>query len=160
MRLKQDLYWLNSDLWWKLECKIPPFFPSVTPKTCQQANSLSFGLTREAWKRQLSHFLNQNVLRCPVLVQDLSDLRSIPWSEAQQVSGALPYPPSPLPPRLFFCATMNSLYNACLIHQNTCTRVPLHWVPLQQWAPFSGRPALHCFPLGARGQAFFCRHIQ
>lgn len=117
--------------------------------------SLSFGLTREAWKKRLSRFLNQNLFRWPFLVQDLGDLRTIPCSEAKQVSDAPLYPLPAATQAFYVPLCMLSLHNARLIHQNTCTRVPLHWVSLQQWSPFSAHPALHCFPLGARRQALF-----
>lgn len=68
-------------------------------------------------------------------------------------------PPPPAPSR-FFCATMHAFpvqckpYSPEYLHQGATTLRVL----LQQWEPFSVRPALHCSPLGARGQAFLSTH--
>lgn len=71
--------------------------------------------------------------------------------------------PPPTPPTCtqpFFCATVHAfpvqckLYSSEYLHQGATTL----WVPLQQWEPFSEHPALHCFPLRARRQAFLSTH--
>lgn len=142
-------------MWRKLECKVPP-----SPRLwhLRRANKLTvYHLVRHGKRgRSGCHTSWIKIF----LVTPFSRKTSVTWGpyRGQKPSRCLVpnCTPSPLPPRLFFVPLcMLSLHNARLIHQNTCTRVPLHRVPLQQWAPFSARPALHCFPLGARRQAFF-----
>lgn len=122
---------------------------------CQQANSLSFGPTREAWKKRLSRFLNRNLLSCPVLAQDLGDLRTIPWSEAKQVSGA-PLYPLPTATQAFFCATMHAFSAQCTPYSSEYLRkgatTPSSFATM---GAFLSLPRPSLFPAGSPQASFF-----
>lgn len=95
-----------------------------------------------------------------VLMQDLGDLTRVRIPAGVWCPILPPIPqPTCLHPAVF-CAAMHAVpvqckpYSPEYLHQGATTL----WVPLQQWEPFSVHPALHCFPLRARGQAFLSTH--